>query len=214
MAHLLDSLVGFPKVSHTQRTYNWEILLPDMWSGGLILGYPVSKYCQNISFGQYSIGEVVELRSGPLKQFYPGLMSIDTVSATFVCPIPDIVMVYFVRWRERIVDKNGYYFPATNYKRNIYILLYDRTGIPCNTIMLVGCFPIKFPAYRLAYGEESVVRYLVDFKVEKIRMGLKAAERGIEELSERIPGAVGSVASKVKSFASKLGQVAGSLGGW
>ena len=218
MAHLLDNLIGFPKIIHVQRTYNWEFILP---SFGLIVdGYIVSKYCQSVKFGQYDIGEILEMKSGVRKQFFPGVMNIQTVSATFITPVPDLVAAYFSNWKSKIIDDEGYYSPSSWYKKTIYVLLYDRTGIPCNMILLKGAFPIKFPAYNLSYGEENVVRYDVEFRVDRIKIGVSeltsiigGAGSMVKGLGSAAMGAVGSIASGVKSTASKLGKAAASLGG-
>ena len=39
-----------------QRTYEWQLLLPHDFGG--IVGLGVSRYCQDIEFGDYSITEI------------------------------------------------------------------------------------------------------------------------------------------------------------
>jgi len=199
---LLDNIVRFPTLIGVQRTYNFDFILPDIYGIG-ISGVVVSKYCQACRFGQYDIEEVIELKSGVHKQFFPGAMDFGPVTATFICPVPDLVMLYFIRWKKMIVDDNGFYYPSKNYKKNIYVILYDRTGIPTNFIQLKGAFPVRFPGYNLSYAGEDVVRYDVEFRVDRIRMGTKAlyemgtVGRVVTEAIRRVPGVIKSVGESI-----------------
>ena len=194
---LLDQIVGFPTLTGVQRSYNWDFILPSF--GLLIDGIAVSKYCQACKFGQYDIDEIAELKVGAHQQFFPKGMHIALVTATFICPVPDIVMMYFVKWKKMIIDSDGFYFPSEKYKKNIYVVLYDRSGIPSNFIQLKGAFPYKFPAYSLNYGEEGLVRYDVEFKVDRIQMGLEA-------LGEMAAGVIGGVGKFVGAGVSGVGE--------
>ena len=72
--------------------------------------------------------------------------------------------------QKKIVDDRGIYFPSKNYKKNIYIILYDRSGIPSNFIQLNKAFPIKFAAFDLSYKDEITVEFTVEFKVDRINI--------------------------------------------
>lgn len=172
MSKLFDSIIGFP-ATHVQREYNWQLTLPSL--GLIVDGLVVGKYCQSINFGQYNISEIIEYCSGAHTQFFPGNITIDTITATFVSPIPDMVQLYFVTWKKRIVDSRGFYSPSNNYKKNVYVVLFDRTGLPSNMIQLKGVFPTKFPVFSLSYESANVLKYTVEFKVDTIHMGVKAA---------------------------------------
>jgi hypothetical protein len=183
---LLDSIFGFPRVS-MQRAYQWEFVLPSF--GLLIDGIAVSKFCQSCRFGQYNIDGSTSLQSGAFKQFYPGVLNIESAFATFVTPIPDIVSMYFAKWKSKIVDNNGFYYPSNNYKKNIFIILYDTSGIPSNFIQLNKCFPVKFPAFNLNYEEQGMVKFEVEFKVDNIKLGLDALS-SMGSIGAGIAGAV------------------------
>lgn len=169
---LLDSIFGFPRVP-VQRTYLWDCIMPDVWGAG-ILGIAVSKFCQSINIGEYNIDDIAEMKTGALKQFFAGVMSIQNPKATFIAPIPDIVSNYFHTWKRLVIDDRGFYHKASEYKKNIYVVLYDRTGIPVNMITLVGAYPKSFPSWALAYGTEDVVKYDIEFKVDNIKTGFSA----------------------------------------
>lgn len=179
MAQLLDSFFGFPQILHIQREYNWEVLLP---SFGLVVdGYAISKYCQDIKFGQYSIKEYTDIRKTNLHTYFPGDMTIEEVSLSFVVPVPDIVSAYFYQWKRRIISSKGFYYPSSNYKKYVYVMLYDRTGIPSNLLMLKGAFPLTFPGYDLRYAGEKELRYTIRLKVDDIELN-----------PARVLGAIGS----------------------
>lgn len=170
--NLLDSVFGFPRV-HIHRTYTWDCIMPDLWGFG-VLGIAVSKFCQSVKIGNYDISEISEMKTTSLRKFFAGEMTIPSMTATFIAPVPDIVSNYFHTWKKKIVDDDGYYHKASEYKRNIYIVLYDRTGIPANMITAVGAFPKTFPVWDLNYENEGLVKYNIEFKVDSLKTGLNA----------------------------------------
>ena len=151
-----------------QRTYNWEIMLPDM---GIIPGIVVSMACQDVKFGDYNIADVDRLRYGAYESKFPGLMEIQDVQFTFIKPIPDIVSAYFYAWRNLIVDQAGYYGKKSDYARKINIYLYDTTGMISNNIQLVGVFPRTLPTYDLSYSTEEIVRLVITCNVDRMSFG-------------------------------------------
>lgn len=194
---LINNLVGFPTATHVQRAYTWDFFLPDLWNV-LVSGIVVSKYCQSVRLRQYDIGEVLELKAGIFKKHFPGLLTIDAISATFICPVPDLVTLYFSKWKSLIVDKKGRYQTASKYKKDAYVILYDRSGIPSNVIRLIGLFPIKFPAFDLDYGKEDVVKFDIEFRVDQVEMGLKAlaglgtdVAGGVLKAAKKLSGVLG-----------------------
>jgi hypothetical protein len=149
-----------------QRAFNWQLLMSANINN--TIGYLVSQYCQDVRFGDYSITEVESLRYGAQQRFYAGLQSIELVSATFIVPVDNSVLSYFSGWSDLIVDKNGYYYPKNNYKKDIYVMLYDRTGIESVKFRLKGAFPKTRPILELSYENENVLRYKIDFCIDCI----------------------------------------------
>jgi hypothetical protein len=182
---LVNNIVGFPTVTNVQRAYNWDFFLPDLW-GILVSGIVVSKYCQSVRLRQYDVGEVVELMKGPFKLHFPNALTIDAIDATYVCPVPDLVVLYFSKWKSLMYDRKGRYQVARNYKRNGYVILYDRSGLPVNVIRLIGLFPVKFPAFDLDYRKEEELRFDVSFRIDRTEMGL----RGLTGLGKGVGAAV------------------------
>lgn len=192
MGMLLDSIFGFPRTP-VQRSYIWDCIMPDVWGTG-ILGIVISKYCQNISIGEYNIDDIAEMKVAAFKQFFAGAMNIQNPKATFVAPIPDIVSNYFHTWKKLIIDDRGFYHKAGDYKKNIYVVLYDRSCFPSNIITLVGAYPKTFPAWNLSYGPEEVVKYDIEFKVDNIKTGLSSFS-SFGSVAKGVLGSAGKVVS-------------------
>jgi hypothetical protein len=148
-----------------QRTYNWEMLLPGM---GILGPEVIGKYIQEVTFGEYSIDEVTKLRYGAETRGHAGIFNIQKVSIKFFKPVPDIVGTYLSLWKNLIVDNNGFFSPKKNYALTGYLIMLDTTGRQSGSYKLLNMFPIKFPEHRLAYGENSIVSYTIDFNVDRI----------------------------------------------
>ena len=189
MSDLVSNLVGFPSISEVQRTYNWDFLLPDIL-GIIVSGAVVSKYCQSVRVGQYDMVELSRMKVGPFTKKFAGQdFDIDDVVATFVTPVPDLLSFYFSTWKSLEIDDKGRYNVASEYKKTAHCILYDRTGIPCNILRMIGIFPVKFPKFDLAYGTEDFHRFEVTFSIDKIEMGLNA----LGGFGKEVVGAVGNV---------------------
>lgn len=152
-----------------QRTFNWQLVMPHNIGG--VIGYLVSQYCQEARFGDYYISTASTLRYGPKQRFYAELQSIDTVELTFLMPADGSVLTYFYGWHELMIDKEGYYYPKNHYKKDIYVILYDRTGVQTVKFRLKGAFPKKRPSYRFVYSEEDVLKVNVELSVDDIELG-------------------------------------------
>jgi len=148
-----------------QRSYMWEFLLPDL---GGVPGTEVSKLCQEVKFGDYSMNDLSVVRYGPFRAGYAGLFEITEVTATFLKPNPDIVTEYFYQWREKIVSKTGSYFPKANYSKEGFIIMYSTTGEEVERYKLRGLFPKNMPAYNLSYSTEEVVKLEFVLNVDMI----------------------------------------------
>lgn len=193
MSLLSDNIFGFPTVP-MQRSYLWDFILPSF--GFIVDGIAVSKFCQSCRFGQYNIGDVETLQVGPFQKFFPGTLAIETVVATFLTPIPDIVSLYFINWKNKIVDNNGFYSPSNAYKKNIYAILYDKSGLPVNFIQMNKAFPIKFPTFDLNYSDEKMVQFDIEFRVDNIKIG-KSALGNMGSIGSKISGAIDGVLNAV-----------------
>jgi len=202
MGMLLDSIFGFPRTP-VQRVYLWDCIMPDVWGAG-ILGIAISKYCQSVSIGEYNIDDIAEMKVAAFKRFFAGDMSIQNPRITFIAPIPDIVSNYFHTWKKLIVDDRGLYHKASDYKKNIYVVLYSRTYIPTNMITLVGAYPKSFPAWGLDYATEDVVKYDIEFKVDNILPGLSA----FGSFGSAASKAAGQTGSAIKGVIGKAGKAA------
>lgn len=187
-----------------QRTYNWQLIMPHNFRGNV--GFLVSQYCQDARFGDYSMRELSKLRYGPYQRSYPGLQDIDTVFLTFLIPIDNSVYDYFYSWNELIVDVHGYYHPKNEYKKNIYIILYDRTGVQSTKFTLKGTFPKMKPKLVLSYPTESILTLTMELSVDYIE-----SESFIGTIREEAMNLLGNIGSKAKSLLGSIGAKKGGV---
>lgn len=181
-----------------QRSYNWQFLMPHNIKG--VIGYLVSQYCQDIRFGDYSISDVMVMKYGAQQRFYAGLQTISVISASFVVPVDNSLLKYFYGWKELIIDKEGYYHPKNNYKKTIYTILYDRSGIESAKFELLGAWPRTNPIIDLSYAKEGALRYNIDFSIDSIEVSSL-----IDSIIEGVTDLAGSVVSKTKGLFGKAG---------
>ena len=174
-----------------QRTFNWQLIMPRNFRGNI--GFLVSQYCQDVSFGDYRMSELSTMRYGAYQRFYAGLQSIDSVTLTFLVPIDNSVYDYFYSWSELIVDVHGHYHPKNEYKHPIYIIMYDRTGIQATKFTLKGTFPINKAAAGLSYNSEGVLMLTMRMSVDSIEPSsfLGDIREGITNAIQGVVGKVG-----------------------
>ena len=216
---ITDHLLRFPQITHIQRKYLWDIVLPDLW-GLVVTGIGIGRMCQSVQCGQFNIDQIAERFLGPKKEFYPQAINIAPATMEFVCPIPDVVTMYFQKWKSLILDNNFYGMPS-QYKKNIYILLSDRSALPVNLITLKGAFPITFPAFDMDYKADDILRFQIQFRYDDMLLGVNSVKSIIEDAGKAVTeglgtagnlktgtlGALkntGSALSKVKQFATSL----------
>jgi len=176
-----------------QRRYVWQLIMPHTISG--VAGYLVSQFCQDIRFGDYSIAEVSKLKYGAYQRFYAGLQEIGSVHMMFLVTVDNSVYSYFYGWYGLIIDEQGYYHPKSVYKKDIYIALYDRSGIPSTTFKLKGAFPKTKPVLDLSYSANDILMLPVDLSID-----------GVE-----ISSFIGSIRKGVENFASDVARKAKNL---
>jgi hypothetical protein len=188
------------KIWMLQRTFNWQLLMPHDFGG--IVGLLVSQYCQDVEFGDYSITDIASLRYGAFERFYAGIQTIDVVTLTFLAPIDNSVTDYFHTWYNKMISEEGFYSPKQEYKRDIYVVLYDRTGIESAKFRLKGTFPIsRIPKIRAAYGEEDVLRLSFSLRVDDIEMSSL-----IGSIQEGVINILGSVGKQAKEIIGSIGK--------
>lgn len=180
-----------------QRTFNWQVFLPHDIAG--ISGFFVSQYCQDVRFRDYSFAEASTMRYGPKRRFYAGMEEIESFTLVFIYPVDTSVAKYFVKWRERVIDKDGYYHPKNDYARDVYIHLYDRSDIQSAQFRLRGCWPKTSPPYGLSYADENVLRLEVVLSVDKIE-----SSSLIGSILEGVTNFAGSAIEKGKDLFGKI----------
>lgn len=165
-----------------QRNYMWDVLLPDLGGGlGLSIlgiqlpkgfsapvGILVSRYCQEVKFGQYGVTELVEMKKGGKLEKFAGLRNIDKITLTFLKPVPDVVSYYFYRWRQLVCNDKGYYGVKSAYAKTMRMILYDVTGISTAWFKAVNTFPLSAPVYSMDYTNEKLLTLSMEFSVDDV----------------------------------------------
>jgi len=166
----LSGLVGSSsrKFWVLQREYNWQVIMPHDIGGWV--GVIVSQFCQSIRFGDYSMEKINEMRYGADKRYYAGLRTVNTVTLSFLVSADSSVVNYFDEWHKLIVDDSGYYHPKVDYARDIYAIMYDRSGIETYMYRLKGCFPKNKPQFNLAYSKADVLTIEMELSVDKVAL--------------------------------------------
>lgn len=186
------------KIWMLQRTFNWGLLMPHNFGG--VVGLLVSQYCQDIEFGDYSITEIASIKYGAFQRFYAGLQTIDTITLTFLQPVDNSVTDYFYSWYNKMIDEKGFYYPKNNYKRDIYAVLYDRTGIESAKFTLRGTFPLsRVPKIRASWTEEDVMRLSFTLRVDDVEMSSL-----IGSIRKGVTNVLGSVGRQTQDLLGKV----------
>jgi hypothetical protein len=166
MGSMLDGLSTAKANSwNLQRTYNWEFILPDI-SGGI--GSAISPYIQEVKFGDYNFDDVMSIRHGAYQSHAAGFLSIGDLSITIYCPTDLTVISYFQQWKDLIVDSKGIYGYKAEYAKTGYLTLMDRKYEKTQTFKFINMFPKTFPAYQLNYAEEGMVKFTINFCIDRV----------------------------------------------
>jgi len=164
------------------KRYNWEILLPDVAGES---GVEVSKYCHAVSFGDYSIESLAEIKVGPYQAKYANFFKIGNIRCVFWMPVPDIVGKYFYAWRRLVVDEKGHYFPKLNYAKVMYVFLFDEVGQETRRFKLEDVFPLDVPKYDLSYeGGEDLIKITAELNVDRMSLEESSAEQAVQQERE------------------------------
>lgn len=176
-----------------QRQFNWQLFMPHTING--VFGPTVSSFCQDIKFGNYSIQTLEKMQQGAFQRFYAGLQSIEGVSISFITSVDNSVLDYFYGWYNLMVDEEGFYYPKHDYAKQIYVSLYDRSGLESARFTLKGCFPKNKPSIPLSYSSEDVLRLNINLSVDSVEMySLIGSVKGA------IQGVLGGAVEKVKKL--------------
>jgi len=198
--------LGFTALSKTwvlQRQYHWQLFMPHVING--VLGPFVSQFCQNIRIGNYGIRQLSTIQYGAHQRFYAGLQGIQSANLSFLMPVDNSVMDYFHGWYHLMVDENGYYYPKNNYKKQIYVAMYDRSGVESVRLLLKGTFPRNKPTVDASYEGGELLHLGVVLSVDKVEVTSL-----IGSIRSGITNVVGDVARKT---AEMLGDVGGTVQG-
>jgi len=115
------------------------------------------------------------------------------------------VLSYFHGWYNLMVDGRGFYYPKAHYRKNMYVAMYDRSYVESVRFELRGAFPTQKPFVDLSYGNEDVLRYVVELSVDRIEMTSL-----IGSIREGITSVAGDVATKTVEL---LGGAGGTING-
>lgn len=190
---------AFPALTKTwllQRNYHWQLMMPHNING--VLGHLISPLCQDVRFGDYSLSQLSDIQSGAFQRFYAGAQKIHGVQLSFLMSIDNAIWDFFWGWKCLAVDEEGYYHPKNAYKKNIYVSLYDRTGVESVRFTLKGAFPTTVPKFDVSYGSNDVTKLSVELSVDFVESrSIIGMVRGA--ITNAVTGAVSSVVGKSAS---------------
>jgi hypothetical protein len=173
-----------------QRQYHWQLFMPHTING--VFGPFISSFCQDVRFGNYSMAQSASLRQGAFQRFYAGIQEIDSASLTFITSVDNAVLDYFHGWYHLMIDEDGYYYPKSNYKKQIHVALYDRSGLESVRFNLKGSFPKNKPIVNLSYGTEDMLRLDVNLQIDDVEMfSVIGSVRGA--VTDAVAGSLGGI---------------------
>lgn len=172
MANFLETIISGPGLLDPnffpQRKYNWELLMPNDFGG--IFGVSVANMCQDISFGDYSMNQLSEMRYGAEQRFYAGLLSINKVKMTFIKSEQNEVYQYFYAWGQKIISPQGHYYPKKSYAKDVYVKLKSNSQYTTTQFKFKGAFPVTFPTLDLSYKSNEILEFTIELAVDKIEI--------------------------------------------
>ena len=206
--------LAFQALSKTwliQRQFHWGLFLPHFING--VAGPLISPFCQDIRFGGYSIQQLEKMQYGALQRFYAGLQNIENIRLSFITSVDNAILDYFQGWYNLMIDEEGFYYPKNNYAKEIYVVMYDRSGVESSRFNLKGTFPTNRPTVSLTYSGEDVLRLDINLSVDDIEVfsiigSVRAAAMGavgtIAKKTVEIFGGAGALASGVANKAGGI----------
>ena len=162
-----QSINDLRNLGELQRSYNFEVILPDMAGYS---GIEVSKFCCAARFGDYDMADAPTLRYGAHKASYAGFLDVGDVVMEFLVPMPDIVSEYLFAWRNLVVDGNGFYSPKERYARHAFIRYYSTDGRLNKSYKLKNLFPKQTPTLDMRYDSNEIAKLRIDFNVDRIEV--------------------------------------------
>lgn len=152
-----------------QRDYMWDFVPPLLSkSKNKVSNVEVGKLCQELYFEPRKLRGTEDIKYGGEKRSYPGMVTVGNLKAKFICPMPDLVGVYFRDWFDLMVDENGFYHPKNNYSGEGQVSLYNRTGALNFCFNVRGLFPISIGSYNLSMGGKEFLKYEVELNLDGI----------------------------------------------
>lgn len=170
-----------------QRSYLWDVLLPDITSrmfrgaipngpGGQagiptfgLIGFALAQLVRNVQFGDYSMNDIITMRAGPYQAHFAGLLTVNDIIITFNKTAPDAVSTYINEWKKLMVDPvTGLFLPKSSYQKTIYIRFLYSEGLAIGRYKFIGCFPRIFPRYSMDYDNDLITTTQVTFAVDKV----------------------------------------------
>lgn len=109
------------------------------------------------------------------------------VSITMFCPNSMLTQYYLEAWRNMIYNKEGeYYYPASNYKKNIEIYIYGAGGSTMSGLTysmhytLKGCFPYQQSDFKFVYSDNPKrLTITANFKVDAVVVDSSSLTRSL-----------------------------------
>jgi len=160
------------KYHRFQRTYNFEVLMPDLFP------YPgelVAPLIQSVEYEDYNILEPSQMKAGPYIEFYPNSFAKPSLTLTFMETDEGLVKLYLGRWRNRIVDSKGLWgqkYGTLGYAQDIIVTYLNNFQIPLREVKFRKAFPLVSYKAKLDYMDNDILKIQVPFSCDRVEEGL------------------------------------------
>lgn len=161
-------------VKEPLRIYNFLVELPSEFGNSDKLKYQVLSV-ELPAFIGFDVEEVM-YAPGFSVRFPAKFRCEDVVKISFWEDEELSVWLYFMKWRDRVVDMNedSVYFMNYNlrreYVRDVYVRVLDVRGGIIRSVRVIEAFPSSVSSLSFRYGENELVTVDVEFSYKSIKI--------------------------------------------
>lgn len=128
-------------------------------------------YINSIQTPSLSIEPRTVFRAGKL-QHYAGNVSVDNVNLTLYTDATGKALKFASSWFNCVFDsKSGNYRLPRDYKKDVYVYLFDPERSVVCQLKFFGCFPTSWQSYSLDSGTASPLNTVLDLVLDSFSIG-------------------------------------------
>ena len=151
-----------------QRAYLWGLVLPPAGSSP-DLATTVDQLCRKVDFGNGVTMEPNKTKQGSFTTFSSGPVSVAGVTMSFIIPEGrDVVLEYFKKWSELIVNGISQYQPKSFYAFNVQLIQYSTDDQKIAEINVLSAFPVSFGKTAFKHDGEDLVMWNIGLSADRV----------------------------------------------